>query len=212
MGLLDFFIPKETKFFDMLESQADNFVEGARELKSFVDGYDKLSVAKRKGIAQKIKRIEDKGDVITHEILANLDTAFVTPIDKEDLHNITILMDDVVDLIDSASRRFIIFNINKTDRYIKDLTANVLDAVLQVHKGISELRKLKNMKNFYIKMHSIENASDDLYHSALEDLFSDGKNAVVIIKYKEIYELLEQITDTCENIANHIESVVVKHA
>ena len=211
-NVLHWLVPKELEFFDMLKEQSENAVNGAREFGRLVVDYPKLSYEKKLVFSENIKRLEKNGDEITHNILAKLDKTFITPIDKEDIHSLVMLLDDVTDLIDSVSRRFVIFGIEKVDTFVKRLSENVLKAVIEVDSGILELKKLRNMKEFYVRLHAIENESDEIYHNALRSLFKNKKNAVDIIKYKEIYEFLEQIADKCEDIANVIESVVVKHA
>lgn len=210
-NLIHWLLPKEKQFFLMLIEQASNVVDGANEFKSLIDNYNELSDAEKKNTAKNIKEIEHKGDNITHEIIRNLDKAFVTPIDKEDIYRLATLLDDVIDLINATSVRLVIFKIVKVDSHIKSLAAIVQDIVKRVYYGIIGVSKLKNLNRFYIDVHTLENKADDAYHAALENLF-DKKNPVEIIKYREIYEYLENITDKCEDVANVIESIVVKHA
>ena len=140
-----------------------------------------------------------------------MDKAFITPIDKEDIYRLATLLDDVIDLINAASVRLVIFKIIKVDSHIKTLAAVVQDIVRRVYYGVIGASKLKNLNRFYIDAHTLENKADDVYYLALENLF-EKKNPVEIIKYREIYEYLENITDKCEDVANVIESIVVKHA
>ena len=160
---------------------------------------------------KKIKDIENRGDNITHEIIGDLDKAFVTPIDKEDIHKLATLLDDVIDLINATSVRLVIFRIGKVDSHIKALAAIIQDIVERVYHGVVGASKLKNLNRFYIDVHTLENKADDIYHTALEDMFR-GKGIIDIIKLREIYEFLESIINKCEDIANVIESIVVKHA
>lgn len=211
-NVLHWLVPKEMEFFDMLKGQSENVVSGAKEFRRLIINYPKLSYKKRLDFSNSIKDIETRGDELKHNILTNLEKTFITPIDKEDIHNIVLLLDDVLDLIDSVARRFVIFDIQRIDRYIKHLSENVVKATTEIDGGISDLRKLRNMKEFYIRMHGIENESDDIFHEALHSLFKNKKNSVDIIKYKEIYEFLEETADKCEDIANVIQSIVVKHA
>ena len=210
-NLIHWLLPKERQFFLMLREQASNVLEGANEFKSLIDNYNNLSNAEKKSAAKKIKDIENKGDNITHEIIGSLDKAFITPIDKEDIYRLATLLDDIIDLINAASVRLVIFKIIKVDSHIKALAAIVQDIVRRVYYGVIGVSKLKNLNRFYIDAHTLENKADDVYHLALEDLF-EKKNPIEVIKYKEIYEYLENITDKCEDVANVIESIVVKHA
>ncbi|MBI2654574.1 DUF47 domain-containing protein [Candidatus Woesearchaeota archaeon] len=212
VNIMHWLVPKEDKFFEMLTEQAENALEGAKELKTFVDNYSKFDRSERKAKTQIIKNIERKGDEITHKMIDKLNKTFVTPIDKEDIHRMAVLLDDVIDLINAVALRFVLLSVERIDEYITKLTDLILSSVSELNKSISDLRKLKDMKEQYIKIHSLENEADDVYHSALSDLFHYHKNSIDIIKYKEIYELLEEITDKCEDITHVIETIVVKHA
>ena len=210
-NIINWLLPKEEKFFLMLRDQASNVVDGANEFKYLIDNYNSLSDVKRKELVKKIKEIESRGDNIVHSIIGSLDKTFVTPIDKEDIHRLTMLLDDVIDAIYATSIRLSIFKIDKIDDYIKKMTEVVIETIGKIELGIIGVSKLKNMNRFYIDIHTLENKSDDIYHEALDNLFNK-KNPIEIIKYKEIYEFLEDLTDKCEDIANVIESIVVKHA
>ncbi len=205
-------VPKEEKFFEMLTEQATNALEGAKELKNFVNNYEKLEKNERKTRVQAIKNIEHKGDEITHKIMDNLNKTFITPIDKEDIHQMAVLLDDVIDLINAVALRFVLLGIERIDNYISKLVDITFNVVAELNKSILNLRKLKDMNEHYVKIHSLENEADDVYHEALSELFHYYKNSIDIIKYKEIYELLEEITDKCEEVTHVIENIVVKHA
>ena len=210
-NILHWLLPKEDKFFDMLKEQASNVIDGAYEFKNLINDYDDINNSKRIILVKKIKDIESKGDDLTHKIISDLDKTFITPIDKEDIHRLVNLLDDVIDLIYTASMRLIIFKIDKIDSYIMDLTVIVEEVVKKIKFGIGEISKLKNMNEFYVDIHTLENKGDDIYHNALAKMF-DRKDVIEIIKYREIYGFLEDIIDKCEDIANVMESIVVKHA
>tara|TARA_Y100000310_G_scaffold107162_2_gene105608 strand:+ start:9806 stop:10444 length:639 start_codon:yes stop_codon:yes gene_type:complete len=204
-------LPKEQKFFDMLKDQSSNVVEGANEFKKLIDNFDNLSGIEKRDFVRRIKDIEHKGDDLTYNITSILDKTFVTPIDKEDIYELTMLLDDVIDLIYQTSVRIFIYKINKIDIYIEKLTQIVIEIVEKIDQGILEVRNLKNMKQLCVEVHTLENKADNVYIAALSKLF-EGKIVIDVIKYKEIYELLENITDKCEDVSNVIESIVVKHA
>ena len=210
-NLVNWLLPKEKKFFLMLRDQASNVVDGAIEFKNLIDNYNSLSDVKRKELVKKIKDIESKGDNIVHNIIGSLDKTFITPIDKEDIHRLSMLLDDVIDFIYATSIRLTIFKINRIDDHIRKLSDIILETVKKIELGVIGVSKLKSMNRFYIDIHTLENKADDIYHEALGDLFNK-KDPIEIIKYREIYEYLENITDRCEDIANVIESIVVKHA
>ena len=211
-NIMHWLVPKEEKFFEMLTEQSENALEGAKELKAFVNDYSKFVRSERKSKAHVIKAIEHKGDEITHKIIEKLNKTFITPIDKEDIHQMAVLLDDVIDLINAVALRFVLLGVERIDEHIIKLVDIIHSSVAELNKSIPDLRKLKDMKEHYVKIHSLENEADDVYHEALSELFHFYKNSIDIIKYKEIYELLESITDKCEDVANVVESIVVKHA
>lgn len=211
VNIVHWLLPKEEKFFHMLQEQSSNVIDGANEFKDLIYNYNELSYSEKEDFIKKIKDIEDKGDGLTHNIIGLLDKTFITPIDKEDIHQLAVLLDDVLDLICATSRRLIIFKINKIDSHIKNLTDIVVEIAKKVEQGITEISKLKNMNQFYIDVHTLENKGDEVYYNALAKLF-DKKDAIEIIRYKNIYEFLEETIDKCEDIANVMESIVVKHA
>ena len=210
--LIKWFIPKEEKFFDMLKGQSENALDGAKELNKLVSQYSELNIEEKKDAVKRIKELENKGDDIAHKLIKDLDRSFITPLDKEDIHRLCGLLDDIMDHIDRAARRLVLFNIDNVDKFIKEMAEIIVGAVLEVDKGILNLKKLQDMNDFYIRIHSLENRSDKIFHTALSNLFSDNEDPVNIIKLKDIYQILENTIDTCEDIAYKIESVVIKHA
>ncbi len=196
----------------MFKMQSENVLNGANELKKFIYEYPTLSTYKKNELAGNIKKIEEKGDNIVHDTLKELDKSFVTPIDKEDIHRLCGLMDDILDLINAVSERLISFNIERVDKFIKGMAEVTAKATEEIDGAILNMKKLKNMNESYIKIHSLENESDQIYHDALSALFRNSKEAVEIIKYKDIYELMEDTADKCEDVVYMIERIVVKHA
>ena len=211
VNVVHWLLPKEVEFFHMLQEQSSNVVDGANEFKNLIHDYNKLSYSKKNEYIKNIKDIEDKGDHLTHKIIGLLDKTFITPIDKEDIHHLAVLLDDVLDLICATSRRLLVFKINRINSYIKDFTDIVVEISKKINKGIMSINKLKTMNEFYIDVHTLENKGDELYYTALSKLF-DRKDPVEIIRYKSIYDFLEDTIDKCEDIANVIESIVVKNA
>ena len=212
MNILHFFIPQEHKFYELLIEQSDNSMKGAESFTEFVEKYTKLSGVQKKAHVNKIKRIEHEGDKKIHEIVDKLNTTFITPIDKEDIHNLTILLDDVLDLINATANQFLRYRIKKMNPHIKAMTKIVLQGMKENQKAIKELEKNKYSKDYFKRVHELENQADDIYHEALDELFDNGNEAVEIIKYKDIYQNLEVITDKIEDVAVVIENIVIKHA
>lgn len=211
-NIMRWLVPKEEKFFEMLAEQSQNALEAAKELKVFVDEYSKFERSERKAKAQSIKNIEHKGDELTHKIIERLDKSFITTINKEEIRQMAFLIDDITDLVNEAALRFILLGIERIDGYITKLVDVIVHSVSEISKSISDLKKLKHLKEHYAKIQSLKNEADDIYHEALSELFHFYKNSIDIIKYKEIYELLEKITDKCEDTASVIGSIAVKHS
>ena len=211
VNIVHWLLPKEEKFFHMLKEQSSNVVDGINEFKDLVHNFNKLSYSKKKIFAKKIEDMEHKGDDIAHKILGELDKTFITPIDKEDIHRLAVLLDDVIDITNKTAGRLIIFKITRIDSHIKNLTDVAIEIIKKIDDGVMGVSKLKNMHEFYIGINTLENTGDDLYLTALAKLF-DKKDPIEIIKYKEIYDFLESAINKCEDIANVIESIVVKHA
>ena len=210
--MLHWLMPKEKEFFGMLAEQSENCFESAKELKNFVDNYHKLERKERKLRLQTIKNIESKGDEIARKIIGKLNKSFRAPIDKEDIQKIVVILDDLTELINASASRFVIFNIERIDSYIIKLIEIVLSAVSEVNKGVGDLRKLKGAEESHSKIKNLEMEANDVYNEALSELFHFYKNSIDIIKYKEIYELLERAVDKCQDISNAIEDIIAKHA
>lgn len=211
-NIIRWLVPKEKKLFEMLAEQSENVLEGAKELKNFVDNYEKFERSERKSKANAIKTIEHKNDEITHRIIERLNKAFITSIDKEYIRQIAILLDDVIDLINAAALRFVLLSIERIDDYIVKLVGIIHSAAIELNKTVLDFKKTKNIKEHCAKIRSLENEADNVYHEALSELFHFYRNSIDIIKYKEIYELLEEITDKCKDAANVIESAAAKRA
>mgnify|MGYP001609896298 CR=1 FL=1 len=210
-NIISWLMPKEEKFFEMLKEQSNNALESAKELKSFVDQYAQFDRKERKSRAQIIKNIEHKGDEITHKIIDELNNR-AAPIDKEHAYKIAISLDEIIDLANTVAFRFVLFGVERIDKYITKLVDIVLNAVGEVNKIISDLRKPKGIKEHLAKIYNLEKEADEIYHEALSELFHFYKNSIDIIKYKELYELLEKITDKCKEISRITEVVAFKYA
>lgn len=123
-----------------------------------------------------------------------------------------VLLDDIIDLINTVALRFVLLSIERIDDYIIKSVDIILSAINEVNKSILGLRMLKDIKEHYVKIHSLENEAEEIYHDALSELFHFYKNSIDIIKYKDIYELLKEIIDKCIDVANVAEDIVVKHS
>ena len=199
-------IPREEKFFADFTTLADRIVSGAtlleRMLSSDPPNWD---------IALQIKQVESECDSLTHNIIQRLNRTFVTPIDREDIHTLAKSLDDVMDAIDAAAavtRRYRMASLRYGARELASLT---WQSTMQVKVAVEALEKRKDVANVAMEVNRLENAADDIHDEALRRLFDEEKDAITIIKWKEVLDLLEEATDRCEDCANVLEGVVVKH-
>jgi uncharacterized protein len=204
-------IPKEEKFFDMFCEQAEALVEAAQLLRDIVDNYTDLD---RKVL--EMNKVEHKADEIMHRIVNKLYGTFITPLDQEDIHSLASAIDDIVDYIDASVERMLLYKISKpTDGMIHlvnilqraaEETATAVRDLGQHRKSTAVLRQSS------IEIHSLENLGDTANRQAIAALFECGESAIEVIKWKEIYENLETAIDKCEDVANVLEQIILKHA
>jgi len=209
MGLKEWIIPQDKHFFNMLENESQNVLDGSN---AFLDLLNKYENIKEK--QQKIKDIEHQGDDFVHEIFEELNKSFITPIDHEDISALASAFDDVLDYIDGAAARFILYEIKKPEENMIKLAEVLLKQATELNTAISGLRNIKNPKEIEkrcIEVNRLENVADDIYKSSVADLFK-RTDAIEIMKLKEIYERLEFATDKCEDAANVISDIVVKNS
>ena len=207
-GFLQKLMPQETDFFISFQKQADNIVAGAAALTSMLEHYSDVAEQVRR-----IKAIEHAGDELTHQIFRKLNQTFVTPFDREDIHELCGTMDDVLDLVDAAASRFDLYCINKvragTVDLSKVLTLTTMELSAAIHAiAASPDRAIPRV----IEINRLENESDRLCRLLIARLFQDEKDPVQIIKWKEIFEVMEAAVDRCEDVSNVIESIILKNA
>jgi len=206
-GLLSKFLPREETFFDLFAEQAKNIQDGATALVHMLAHYTGVPEQ-----AQSIKAIEHKGDDITHQIILKLNQTFVTPFDREDIHELCSKLDDVLDLIDAAASRFVLYRVDKTREGVADLAKVLLETTGEVAAAIHALKAPDHVLRHCIEINRLENESDRLCRTLIAQLFDEEKDPVQIIKWKEIFEVIETAVDKCEDVANVIETVTLKNA
>ena len=205
------FIPREHKFFDLFEQSARNMVQAAQELKGMVDTWD--NVAERLAV---ITELEHQGDTITHQIMAQLYRTFVTPFDREDIALMAHSLDDVTDFIQAAADAMLIYKIDEPGERARELVGIIVQAATEVERAISYLRRrgaeLKRSLPICVEINRLENVADRIYRAALAELFDNSADMAKVIKWREIYEYMESATDRCEDVADVLEGVTLKHA
>ncbi|MDH4223569.1 MAG: DUF47 family protein [candidate division Zixibacteria bacterium] len=201
------FIPKEEKFFEMLKESSRELLKGAEALKDLVENYNDIE-----NKVKNIKEIEHQGDKIIHQIVGSLNKTFVTPLDREDIHQLASELDDVLDAIEGISSRLLYFKIEKPTPECIQLVNIIYKAAVEIEKVISDLKHLKNLHPFCVEINSLENEADQISQSMVGELLDKETNWRMAVKWKEIYLRLEDAADHCENISDVIETIVVKNA
>jgi len=201
-------IPKEEKFFVMFRDIAKDIVTGAVALKEMLDNFSDPHKSQHL-----IKEIEHKCDMQTHDIIKKLNKSFITPLDREDIYSLASALDDIIDIIDAATQHIIVYHIDRITPEAKELGFIILKACQTIEKAVTVLEKHpKQISEFCVEINSLENEADRVRADAISRLFNEEKDPIRLIKWKEIYENLELVTDKCEDAANILESVVVKNA
>jgi predicted phosphate transport protein (TIGR00153 family) len=205
------FFPAEGKeFFELFERHAGKTLEAARLLQGMLKSPVDLSDQ-----ARRIKAVEHEGDVITHRAVEMLHRTFVTPIDRGDMHRLISRLDDILDLVDATSERIWLYGIDSTDRDACDLADTLVNAVSEVARAMAGLRNLKDrdaLLHVCMEINRLENEGDTLLRRAVARLFQDSREPLAVIKWKDIYEFLENAIDRCEDVANVVEGVALEYS
>jgi uncharacterized protein len=203
-------LPRETSFFDDFEQQGQRTVEGCRAFLEMVEDPSDMTAK-----AKHIKTLEELCDSITHRVVERLHKTFITPLDRNDIYRLITKMDDIMDYVEAAAERLALYELHTPTSQTIELARVLVSSSEGVLDAVSRLRDLKNSHLILekcVEINRLENEADALLRSSLAALFKEEKNAVTIIKWKEIYELLETATDRCEDVANIIEGVVLEHS
>ena len=202
-------LPKDTVFFDLFEALARHAVSAAEQLRQLARQFPDIS-----GPLQKIREEEHAADGLAHTALDRLDRTFITPFDREDIHTLVGELDDIIDTIDALAKRIPLFHIKameegflKQAELLVEATTVVRDAVHRLRKD----RKLSELSPFLIDIHHKESIGDDNHHAAMSRLFEGGTDALEVVKWKEIYDYIEEALDGCEDVGNTIERIVLKN-
>jgi predicted phosphate transport protein (TIGR00153 family) len=206
-GLLQRLLPREEGFFDLFRKQAENINNGAEAFLRMLLHYTGVPEQ-----AQNIKAIEHAGDEITHQTFRMLNKTFITPFDREDIHELVSTMDDVIDLIDAAASRFALYRVETLRVGTLDLARVLVSATKELSAAIHAIEKPDTAMKHCIEINRYENESDRICRTLIAQLFDEEKDPVQIIKWKEIFEVIETAVDKCEDVANVIENIILKSA
>jgi hypothetical protein len=208
--MLRWLLPREDDFFGLFERHAALTVEGAKEMQRLVSGGQNV-----RALAARIKEIEHETDVITHTCVEQLHKTFITPLDRDDIHRLITRMDDVMDYIESAAAAVWLYELSEMTvpaRQLADVLVRSTEAVAIAVGGLKNVKQADTILNACIEVNRLENEGDEILRTALADLFRGARDPLLVLKWKEIYEALENATDRCEDVANIIEGVVLEHA
>lgn len=199
-------LPREESFFGLFNQAAENILQAARMLKELFDDYQ--DVDRR---AQVIKSVEEKGDEITHTIIDRLNRTFVTPLDREDIFALAKQLDNVLDWIEASSARMAVYKIPHSTQEAQELAHIIVSECEAIVEAVSNLRRLDRIDGALHEINRLENLADHLHRDAIAKLFASNGDPIDVMKWKEIYETLEEATDQGEHVAHVLEGIHAKH-
>ncbi len=211
-SILKFFLPKDKVFFHLFENVAETVVQMAQKLKEVVHEKD---FEKRALLIREIEDLEHVNDDYTHRIFTELGRNFITPFDREDIHYLATALDDICDYVYASAKKINFYKVNPDDVGFHKMAELILNSCSEVRKAVAELRDMKNLRRItdaMVSINSIENQADDIFDMSIEKLFETEPDAKEVIKKREIYQVMEIVTDKCEDAANVIESIIIKYA
>lgn len=200
-------IPRETKFFDMFVEMAQNLIEGAQLMKALLENFQNVPEQ-----VTRLKDIEHRGDDMTHAVMTKLNQTFITPFDREDIHRLASSIDDVLDLLNAAGDRIMVYKINSVTKESAVLAGLILKQSEELSKALAGLEKQQHVIEHCVEINRLENEADTVTRAAVGHLFETERDPIQLIKMKELYEVLELATDKAEDAANVLEAVILKSA
>ncbi len=199
-------LPRDEEFYGLFLKHIDKTVRAATLLAEAADSGDGAAT-----LASRIQSLEQEGDEIIHEIYVRLNRTFITPIDPEDIHSLSSSLDDILDGIEECTYRFVAYRIRPAPRPMAELCRIILLSVRTLERAFTALSRNAPLTEHTIEVNRLEQSADDLGREAVTELFSTEKDCVQLMKLKEIYDLLEQTVDHCEDVADALQNVVVKN-
>ena len=211
-SIMKVFMPKDRVFYTLFEQVADTMAKMGKVLKEVVKEPD---FDRRAGLISQIEDLEHVNDDFTHQIFTELGRNFITPFDREDIHYLATSLDDVCDYIFATAKKINFYKVNPNDQGIQKMADLIEQGSEQIRAAVHELRNMRDMRRIteaLVKVNSIENQADDIFDLSIERLFETEPDAKEVIKKREIYQVMEIVTDKCEDAANVIESIIIKYA
>ncbi len=209
MGLRELLIPQDKVFFDLFEKQAGVVKEAAWQLVALTEDFTNVKEKRHE-----IEKLEHKGDQLTHDIYDQLNRTFITPLDPEEISRLASALDEVLDYIDGATEKMFYYGIDDTDSHMIELAKLIHMSTAEIESAVKGIRSIKDpryVEERCIEVNRLENLADDVLAHAVTDLFKTT-DAITIIKLKDIYEHLETATDYCEDVANVLSDIAIRHS
>lgn len=201
-------LPREEEFFTLFVEVANRNKEAAEYLRQLFQA----APDRRTPHVEAIKRLEHEADQVTHEVVNRLDRTFITPLDREDIHQLASDLDDVMDAMDGTARRAQIFRLGVAPQGVLRLLDVIQRMMAALSEAVNRLKKQNDVMRYCVEAKQLEEEGDSIYHEALGQLFEKERDAIELIKWKEIYDNLEGTLDQAEDVANVVESITIKHA
>jgi predicted phosphate transport protein (TIGR00153 family) len=201
-------VPREVRFYDLFEQQSKHILKAAALLHDLVHNFTDARVK-----LHAIKEVEHQGDQITHEVVRRLNTTFITPLDREDIHALASRLDDVLDYIEAAAERLVVYRIKEPTAASRAMAQVIVEIARATDRAVRCLRAMDpGFHEQAVEVNRLENSADNLLRDSLAELFEQQADPIEVIKWKEIYETMEIVTDRCEDVVNVIEGIILKMA
>jgi predicted phosphate transport protein (TIGR00153 family) len=200
-------VPRDNVFFDLFYESGQNSLRAARLLQEMLEGWPA-----KEGLAREILLAEQEGDRITHQLVQRLNSTFVTPLDSEDIYNLATQLDDIVDYIEETADFMVLYQIEAPMEQAIQMAGVLVASCEQLATALEHLRSFKDLDRYWIEIHRLENDGDRLYRDAVASLFANGIDPMVVIRWKDLFTVLEKAVDACETAAHILEGIVIKNA
>lgn len=212
MGIKEWVVPQDKVFFDLFDRMARTVVSAADMLVEFIENFERIENIKEQ--CRTMKEIEHEGDEIAHQIYEQLNLTFITPLEPEEISRLASALDDILDYIDGTMQQMYSYGITETDNSMIELAKLIQLSVIEIERAVNGIRNIKNPRQIEercIEVNRLENVADNVLGHAIMDLFKT-KDAITIIKLKDVYENLEIATDKCEDVANVLSDIAIRHS
>ncbi len=200
-------LPKENEYFSLFSQMTVKIQEASNILVEMMQD----TAGNSESYVKQIKDVEHSCDEVTHNLTVKLNKSFITPFDREDIYTLSVALDDVIDYIDAAARAILMYDIKEINEHARRFAKVIQGLAIELHSAILMLEKPDGMNEHIVEIHRLENEADDIYFRAIAELFRNSTDPATLIKFKELYEILENATDRCEHVANIVEGIILKH-